>query len=191
VLEQWRIRSGVTASVERSISRLRGANLPRRMLPISANQRACASILEATLAVAKHRRDAERYVAALDSLMLSGPAVSDATTYANIVLGRLYQQLGNPRAALAAFRRRSYMTGWPRYLASVRREEAEIATTLGDTAIARARFGRYLALRRQPEATVATAADTLRGRIVGNQGSVSVANSRVRRAARALKRAMR
>jgi hypothetical protein len=87
----------------------------------------------------------------LDSLMLSGPAVSDAATYANIVVGRLYVRLGQPRAALDAYRRRTYMTGWPRYLATIRREEAVIAASIGERAIAAASYRRYLTLRQQPE----------------------------------------
>ncbi|MGH2898238.1 MAG: hypothetical protein ACRDMZ_06150, partial [Solirubrobacteraceae bacterium] len=148
VLEQWRLSHGKTTSARVAIERLRAADLPRRMISVSANQLACARLLEAEVAVVTKQRDAATRVATLDSLMLSGPAASDASSYSNILVGRLYLTLGNPRAALVAYRRRPYMTGWPRYLASARREEAELAITLGDTTIARNSFGRYLALRR-------------------------------------------
>ena len=141
----------VTASTKRAINQLLAAPLPRQAIPISTNQRACAAILDAMLADVTKSHDAAARVAALDSLMLSGPAVSDASSYANIIVGRIYQRLGNPRAALVAYRRRSYMTSWLRYLATTRREEAEIALALGEKDIARNSFQRYLALRRQPE----------------------------------------
>ena len=89
--------------------------------------------------------------------MLTGPAVSDAGSYANIAVGRLYGRLGQRRAALDAYRRRTYMTGWPRYLATMRREEAKLSTSLGETAIATADYRRYYALRRNPEPQVQAA----------------------------------
>ena len=165
VVEQWRLSHGVTESTRRAINLLRTAPLPRQAIPISTNQRACAAILDALLADATHSRDAASRVAALDSLMLSGPAVSDGSSYANIVVGRIYQHLGNARAALVAYRRRSYMTSWLRYLATTRREEAEIAASLGEQEIARNSFHRYLAVRRQPEPTLASAVATTRDHV--------------------------
>lgn len=162
VVEQWRLSHSLTSSTRRAVNVLRTAPLPRSAIPISTNQRACATLLEAMFADATNSRDAFARVAALDSLMLSGPAVSDASSYANIVVGRIYRRLGNPRAALTAYRRRSYMTSWLRYLATTRREEAEIAASLGENEIARNSFQRYLALRRQPEQTLATNVATTR-----------------------------
>lgn len=157
VVEQWRLGHGVTSSARRAINLFRTTPLPRQATPISTNQRACAAILDALLANATKSRDAASRVAALDSLMLSGPAVSDASSYANIIVGRIYARLGNQRAALIAYRRRSYMTSWLRYLATTRREEAEIAASLGERDIARNSFQRYLALRRQPETALTSA----------------------------------
>jgi DNA-binding SARP family transcriptional activator len=162
VLEQWRLSQGVTKYALHTMRRLQTAELPRQLIPLSANQLTCARILDAWHAVVTHRRDAVNRVATLDSLALVGPATSDASTYANILVGRLYLALGNPRAALTAFRRRSYMTGWPRYLATVRREEAQVVTSLGDTAIARASFARYLLLRRRPEPSLVAAVQLVR-----------------------------
>lgn len=155
VLEQWRLSKSITSSTRRAITMLRNAPIPRQAIPVSTNQRACAAILDAMLADATKSHDAPARVAALDSLMLSGPAVSDASSYANIIVGRIYQRLGNPRAALVAYRRRSYMTSWLRYLSTTRREEAEVALALGEKEIARNSFARYLALRSQPEPKLA------------------------------------
>jgi hypothetical protein len=179
-LGQWRLRFGDRAQVRRSISVLRTAEMPRQMVLVSANQLACASLLDAAFALETGRADARQLVLALDSLMLSGPAISDATTYANIVLARLYQRMGDRRAALAAFRRRSYMSGWPRYLATIRREESQLATALGDTATANASLARYAALRHNPEPVVVATADTVRKQMAvldANQSSLPLAGS--------------
>jgi DNA-binding SARP family transcriptional activator len=162
VLEQWRLSQGSTRTASRAIARLRANEPPRRIVQLAANQLACAALLEAWLAVATRSRDATARVAALDSLALFGPGMSDASSYAHILVGRLYLALGNPRAALTAFRRRTYMTGWPRYLATVRREEALVAVSVGDTAIARANFARYLAIRRRPEPALLAAVNEVR-----------------------------
>lgn len=162
VLEQWRLSKSMTSTTRRAIIQLRTAPLPRQAIPVSTNQRACAAILDAMLADVTRSHDAAARVAALDSLMLSGPAVSDASSYANIIVGRIYTRLGNPRAALVAYRRRSYMTSWLRYLATTRREEAEAALILGEKDIARNSFQRYLALRRRPEPTLAVSVASTR-----------------------------
>jgi hypothetical protein len=47
----------------------------------------------------------------------------------------LYERLGEPRIALDAIRRRGYMSGWPRYLATAQREEGRLALATGDTGV--------------------------------------------------------
>jgi len=84
----------------------------------------------------------------------------------------LFQELNDRPSALVAFRRRSYMMGWPRYLATARREEAELAASMGDTAIARASLARYLALRRNPEPQLATVRDTVRQHVAAAYAGV-------------------
>ena len=164
VLEQWRLSHGITSSAKHAVELLKSEPLPRRAIPVSTNQRACAVILRAIHADVIHSPNVVARVATLDSLMLSGPGASDASSYANIVVGRIYQHLGNPRAALVAYRRRSYMTSWLRYLATTRREEAEVAETIGQKEIARLSFTRYLALRRQPELQLALSVRKTRSR---------------------------
>ncbi|HEY9225149.1 MAG TPA: hypothetical protein VIP11_00795, partial [Gemmatimonadaceae bacterium] len=162
VLEQWRIVHGQTTTARQTIATLRAARMSRHTIPISASHSVCAKILDASLAVATRDPNAIHRVATLDSLMLTGPAVRDAGIYANILVGRLYTILGNPHAGLTAYRRREYMTGWPRYLSTARREEATLAVLTGDTAIARASYRRYLAVRRRPEARLAASVDSVR-----------------------------
>lgn len=162
VLEQWHLANGRTSGTKRAVARLRAAGQWGALVPVAAPPLVCATMLEATHAVATRARDALQRVAALDSLILSGPAVSDASTYAHILVGRLYQRLGQPRLALDAYRRRTYMTGWPRYLATARREEGLVAETIGEHAIATTSYSRYLALRRQPEPPVAGQVNAIR-----------------------------
>jgi DNA-binding SARP family transcriptional activator/TolB-like protein len=151
VLEQWRLAHGQTDKARHSAELLRATPIPRTPIPISANQLACAEILEAWWSVATHQPDGLRRVARLDSLMLSGPAVSDAGTYAHLVVSRLYTRLRQPAPALEAIRNRTYMVGWPRYLATARREEAHLATLVGQPEAAARSYRRYLALRSSAE----------------------------------------
>ena len=158
VLEQWRLWHGITVGTRRAVSLLRRSPLPRVVVPLSPNQVACADILDATWSVVTNQPDVLRRVVRLDSLMLGGPAVSDAVTYAHIAVARLYDRLGEPRRALEAIRNRTYMVGWPRYLATARREEGRLAALVGDVEGAVRSYERYLALRPSAE-TVVQAAD--------------------------------
>jgi tetratricopeptide (TPR) repeat protein len=166
VLEQWRLAHGVTAGARQAASLLRSSPIPRTLLPVSANQIACAAILDAIWSVSTRQRDALTRVARLDSLMLGGPGVSDAGTYAHIVVARLYSRLGQPSLALEAIRNRTYMTGWPRYLATARREEGRLALQVGDRGGAAESFQEYLALRASAERPVRLHDDSVRAAAV-------------------------
>jgi DNA-binding SARP family transcriptional activator/tetratricopeptide (TPR) repeat protein len=161
VLEQWRLAHDHNEAARATIVRLRAAPLPRTLIAVSANQRACALMLDAWLAVNEHSPAAERKVAALNSVTLSGPAMSDAANYSNILLSRLYDRLGHSDRAFAAIRRHTYMSGWPRYLATSEREHSRLATLAGDPTEARTMYDRYLALRTSVPA-VAVARQTRR-----------------------------
>jgi DNA-binding SARP family transcriptional activator/TolB-like protein len=157
VVEQWRLAHGSTATVGRSIAALRDARPARRNVAVRTNPLSCAEILSATAAVVQRRPDALRRVVALDSLMFNGPTGGDAVNYSAIALGRLYQKLGHQREAMAAYRRRMYMTGWPRYIGTARFEVAQVAVALGDTTVAKSNFKRYYAILRNPEPQFAAA----------------------------------
>jgi hypothetical protein len=58
----------------------------------------------------------------VDSLVLAPQIVGDLATYAPLLIARLHERLGDPTAALAALRRRPYMSEWPRYLGTIRGE---------------------------------------------------------------------
>jgi DNA-binding SARP family transcriptional activator/TolB-like protein len=151
VLEQWRVSRGQRKDAHQVIARLRAASPLLVTVPVATPPLVCAEILDASLAVATREPNAYAKVLRLDSLMLTGPAVSDAATYANIAIARLYGRLGDSRAALAVIRRRGYMSGWPRYLASARREESRLALAEGDSVAAADVYRRYMALRQDAE----------------------------------------
>ena len=170
VLSQWRVaalRGGrpdpvLVAQVRAAVSVLRRAELPRVVVPIGVTPPACAELLDAQLAVAIGAPDARRQVEQLDALMLTGPAIGDARTYAHLIVARLYQRLGAPDRALAAVRQRAYLRGWPRYLAVSVEEEVRLALALGDSAAARVAASRALTLRAEPEASLQPRLDSLR-----------------------------
>jgi hypothetical protein len=107
------------------------------------------------MAVGLRRPDAAMLVSRLDSLAFTAPAAGDASAYAPILLGRLHAQLGDVGAALASVRRRSYMVGWPWYLATALREEGRYAAGAGDRTGARSAYERYLVLRADTDSVLA------------------------------------
>jgi DNA-binding SARP family transcriptional activator/tetratricopeptide (TPR) repeat protein len=150
-LEQWRMTHGDRRNTRRVIAHLRAAEPLFVTVPVATPPLVCAEILDASHAVGTGTPNALATLQRLDSLMLTGPAVSDAATYAHLVVARLYARVGQPRAALDAIRRRGYMSGWPRYLATARREEARLTLAAGDTSAAVTLLRRYLDLRHNAE----------------------------------------
>lgn len=148
VLAQWRIAHGELGGVKAMIAQQADAGMTREMVPVGAAPGACAALLEAQLAVAAERKDAMKKVQQVDSLMLSGPAVSDAGSYAPLLVSRLYEALGERRKALTAVRRRPFMTGWPRYEVAHLAQEARMAAAVGETEIARRVRAELLVWRR-------------------------------------------
>ncbi|MEO5566907.1 MAG: bacterial transcriptional activator domain-containing protein [Gemmatimonadaceae bacterium] len=171
VLAQWRIATSELSSVRRTISALRSAGVPRDAVPIGANPHTCAALLDASLTTMQQPRRALGRVVALDSLMLGGPAANDAGAYAHLLLARLYERLGKPDRALAAIRRRPYLDGWPRYLATARREEGRLAIQVGDRDGSLRAYGQYLVLRNAPEPFVATEVAEVRAAEAGARQS--------------------
>lgn len=160
VLAQWRVapwRAGVPgverrAAARRAAALLREPGIPAEPVLVGAAPRACADLVEAMAAVASRAPDARARVEAIDALMLTGPALNDASAWATLAIARLYDQLGDPARALAVVRRRSSSKGWPRYLASALAEEGRLALAQADTAVAVAAYTRLLAFRAAPEA---------------------------------------
>jgi len=151
VLAQWQLQRGDSAWARKAIAVLRAQPAIRAASVVSAAPGVCAQLLDVSLAVASRNRDAHARVRQLDSLVLTPQVAGDASAYANILISRLHERLDDAPGALAAIRRRSYMTVWPRYLASSLREEGRLAQRTGDKEGARDAYAKHLALRDSPE----------------------------------------
>jgi len=126
VVAQWHLARRDTTAVRSIIEVLRARRTINPATPVGASPEACAELLDAQLAVATQRRDARSRVRHLDSLVFTPQVAGDASTYAPLLVARLHEHLGDPAAALRAIRRRPYLSGWPRYLAAMRREEERL-----------------------------------------------------------------
>jgi DNA-binding SARP family transcriptional activator len=163
VLSQWRVSGGDTAGVEVAIAALRRAGaIIRHLPPVSAAPAACAELLDASFVTLTRHGDALTRIERLDSLALTSQTAGDAIAYAPILIARLYERLGHPGRALQAIRKRSYMSSWPRYLATTWREEGRLAQLVGDHAGAREAYESYLAFRTSPEDDVVPQVEQVR-----------------------------
>ena len=155
VLAQWRLQHGDTTGVTQAIRELRSHLAPVDLPAVAAAPTGCAELVEGWLAVASRSSSAAARVVRLDALAFTAQTAGDAIAYAPLLLARLHEQMGDPRGALRAIRRRAYLTGWPRYLATALRVEGRLALQGGDAVGARTAYERYLTLRRVPDARLA------------------------------------
>jgi hypothetical protein len=169
VVGQWRLSHADTTGMRKLIDRLRTPDFDDASAYLSTPARLCAEMLEAALAVRTSGRVALPNIQRLDSLALSAAVAADLSTYAHLWISRLYNLAGEPALALSAIRRRPYMAGWPRYLATAWREEGLLAQATGDSTGALHAYRRYLALRAAPEPSLAAAAADIRARLASLQ----------------------
>ncbi len=148
VLGQWRLKTGDVRGARDALAMLRAGGTAAFPVPVGASPNACATLLDAAIAIETDAPNARERLAHLDSLMLSGPAVGDAMRYANLLVAREYRTLGDSRYALAALQRRSFGRGWPRYKETGLQLQIDLATELGDTAVVRAARERLLSTSR-------------------------------------------
>jgi hypothetical protein len=147
VLEQWRLAHGDTSDAGNVLAMLRSPDLVRDRQPVTASPAVCADVIEAMRAVQLHDRRALALVDRLDQLVLSSAVAGNASEYAHIAVSRMYVALGRPHQALDALRRRTYMSGWPTYLATTWRDESRLAQQVGDGERAAVSTERIEALR--------------------------------------------
>jgi DNA-binding SARP family transcriptional activator len=164
ILAQWRLSHGDTARIRNDIALLRQADLFEPTTYLDASPAVCADLLSAWLGTKTVGRRALVEIRRLDSLALGAAAAGDASTYAHVLIARLYRELRESRLALQAIRRRPYMAGWPRYLATAWREEAALAEATGDIAGAIEAYERYLDLRADPEPRLQQEVEEIRRR---------------------------
>jgi serine/threonine-protein kinase len=141
MLELWRVAHDDTTATRRAIA----------SLPADAT---CGTMLETTLAVRARRADAPVLVERLDSLLRMGPGAG-MRQIGNLVVARHFEELGQPDRALAAVRRREYFIDRPVFLSTYLREEGRLAALTGDREGAIRAYRRYVALRADPEPSLA------------------------------------
>jgi hypothetical protein len=155
----WRAASGDVPAGRTAAHRLRAGRVSGLAAADSVRhehyRELCATLLDASSAVASGGMDAHTRLAIADSLartyifeVCCGESVSDA----NLILARLWEQLGDRPNALRAVRRRAggFLLG-PLYLSTFLREEGRLAALTGDTTGAIRAYRHYVALRPNPE----------------------------------------
>ncbi len=166
VIGQWQLANGIASTVPAIISQLRDAGARFLIAPVSASPAACAELLDAAAAIQGRGRDARARLARLDSLAFTVTTAGDAALYAPLWIARLHERIGDRSGALNAIRRRPYMTDWPRYLATMLREEGQWAETNQERSRALDAFRQYLALRHDPEPALVAQTAAVRQAIV-------------------------
>jgi hypothetical protein len=164
VIAQWELNVGNADAAARLAQDLRAEEYAPGAT-VWASPRACADLVDAAVAVATGRPDANARVAALDSLAFTVETSGDAAAYAPLWIARMHERLGENEPALQALRRRPYMSDWPRYLAPMLREEGRLAESLGDISGALEAYGAYLRLRSAPESSLRAEADEIRATV--------------------------
>ena len=148
----WNNARAKAGSLSSTILRLSQLSSPRDTSLLASTGVFCAEILRATASVAQGKSNVTREVAALDSLLATGPPVMREIRHAgNLELARIYEKLGQAALALRAVRRRAYFNGDLAFLPTALREEGRLARLTGDRAGAIRAYQRYLALRSDPE----------------------------------------
>jgi hypothetical protein len=136
------------------------ADLRRRVAAVAAiglvgvnaqGEPLCPAVLEAWIAVQRRRPDARRLVQHVDSLALT-QGVEAGQMELTLVLGRLWDALGEPSAALTAIRRVPIHAQGSLLLSLpvLARKEGRIAELAGDREGAIRAYRRYLAIRVDP-----------------------------------------
>jgi hypothetical protein len=91
--------------------------------------------------------------------------------FVNLEVARLRERQGNPRAALAAVRRRPYAYHLSDYLAPHLREEGRLAALTDDRQGAIRAYHHYLALRSDPEPALRPRVEAVRAELAKLTGT--------------------
>jgi tetratricopeptide (TPR) repeat protein len=126
---------------------------------------ACAALVEAISAVERALPEAQRLAERADSIVAVGPPLGDARAYASLAIARLFDRIGDTERALTSVRRRPYLRGWPRYLATYLREEGRLAAATGDREGAARAYRQYLSMRTSVEPPLRAEADSVRAEL--------------------------
>jgi hypothetical protein len=144
-VEWWRLAHGDTRTVRAAIARL------------ASSAMGCGVMLEALLAAAEHRPDADAAFGRLDSLIIAGGARPGWA----LLVARWREAQGDIQGALRATRQCDQY-GFVLNRSSCLREHGRLAALAGDRTGAIQAYSHYLALRYNPEPSVTPEVDRVR-----------------------------
>ncbi len=148
--ELWTLSQGDTSGARRVSAIMTNGVDMRDSLSNPYFRIGCARMLDAQLAVMQNRPDAHARIDSLDAFLRTAPQ-GPILRMGNVVTGRLYERVGDLRAALFAVRRRDFFFGRSMYQSTLLRDEARLAEKLGDAAGAAEALRQYVSLRTDPE----------------------------------------
>lgn len=122
---------------------------------------ACAAVLDAAAALLTHRADADAVLERADSILRQDPPIPVRDPL-NLLLAHLFEKAGKPERALRCAERHAWDSGAALYASTYYRDVARFAAAAGRTDIATDYYGRYLAVRDDPEAPLVTQRDRAR-----------------------------
>ena len=146
----WSLSHGDSSDVRRVVSVMITGLDARDSLSNPPYRAGCALILGAQLAVMHQRPDAHAAIDSLDAFLRSAPRGA-MEFIGNLVAARLYERVGDARAALYAVRRREFFYGRAWFYSTLLRDEARLAEKAGDPAGAAEAWRKFIALRGAPE----------------------------------------
>lgn len=169
VLEQWRLWHGQAGSANDAGEALRAAAADSTSLGV--HNGLCARLLD-VLAVRSEGPSPGLLdrTYALDSILRTGPPVSEMRRQANIVAARIFEELGETRRAYAAARRVLINWGGERYFVPRLRQRARLAALSGDRDAAIDAYRLYLEFRDDPESALRAQVDSVRTELATLEG---------------------
>jgi len=163
------VAHGDVAAVRALPSRLKGAFLPRKIWSraFADDSLLGPRLVEAWMAVDEGRPDARGLVLGLDSLVATGPATGLGPVLP-LVMGRLFERLGDHARAWHALGRAPWLLLWPGplgYNAPLLLARARAGSRSGHRADAIHDYRVYLALRSAPEPRLVAERDSARAEL--------------------------
>lgn len=158
---QWRLARGDLEYARRAAERLGRTRTPEDRAGDVAEHRLCGAMLTLRLALVQGTA-LEEPSSRLDSLLIHGPWVYALVRQpAILTLAEANERRRDAGLALATMHRRD-LDRWNRLVTTWLREEGRLAAIAGDTAAAIRAYDRYLALRDQPEPSLAPEVNRVR-----------------------------
>lgn len=169
VAEHWRLGNGDTSTALSSLARFRDLADQTRFGSLPLRHAVCAASIEALLAMAQDRPEAEAAVQKLNNLLLLVPNVEtgdDTSLVGPFIVARWRERSGDVEGALAAMRRwHNHWFSGVRYLSTFLREQGRLAALVGNREEAIRALRRYLTLRSDPEPEWVEERDRVRARL--------------------------